>query len=137
MRKAHATRLAALSTAFGLATALMVAAPTTFAQQAASPAKALEPASMPMPAPPEGQAEMAGAEEEFVYGSPQVGDATQGLLAWQRGGEIASATARPIAGDVASRSYQRYLKSFEFPIPESMGSIVKQTAVGGGAAPTK
>ncbi|MGJ7500546.1 DUF3613 domain-containing protein [Variovorax sp. ZT5P49] len=135
MRKANATRLAALS-AFGLAVALMAATPTALAQQAVSP-KAPEPAAAPVPVPPQGQEEMAGAEEEFVYGSPQVGDATQGLLAWQRSGEIASATPRPIAGEIASRSYQRYLKSFEFPIPESMGSIVKQTAVGGGAAPTK
>jgi hypothetical protein len=137
MRKAHATRLAALSAAFGLAAALMAAAPSALAQQA-TPPKAPEPAAAPVPVPPQGQEEMAGAEEEFVlYGSPQVGDATQDLLAWQRSGEIASVTPRPIAGEIASRSYQRYLKSFEFPIPESMGSIVKQTAVGGGAAPTK
>ncbi|WP_426390410.1 DUF3613 domain-containing protein [Variovorax sp. R-27] len=136
MRKAHATRLAALSAAVGLTAALMAAAPSALAQQA-TPPKAPEPAAAPVPVPPQGQEEMAGAEGEFVYGSPQVGDATQDLLAWQRGGEIASATPRPIAGEIASRSYQRYLKSFEFPIPESMGSIVKQTAVGGGAAPTK
>ena len=60
-----------------------------------------------------------------------MGDATQSLLAWQRGGEIASRTPRTIAGDVASRSYQRYLKSFEYPIPERMTSSLKSNAGNG------
>jgi hypothetical protein len=62
----------------------------------------------------------------------QVGDATQNLLAWQRGGELASATPRPITGDVANSSYERYLKSFEFPIPERMISSVKSISNNGG-----
>ncbi|MDM0006988.1 DUF3613 domain-containing protein [Variovorax sp. J22G73] len=78
---------------------------------------------------------MAEAEEVF-YEPLQVGDATQGLLAWQRSGEIASATPRPIAGAVANRSYERYLKSFEFPIPERMSSIVKSSTSGGGGSGT-
>ena len=77
---------------------------------------------------------MAEAEEP-TYERLQVGDATQGLLAWQRGGEIASPTPRPIAGNVANRSYERYLKSFEFPIPERMTSSVKSASGGGGASP--
>ena len=82
------------------------------------------------------QAEMADAEE-FVYDEPlQVGDATQGLFAWQRSGEIASPTARPIAGNIANRSYERYLKSFEFPIPERMSSTVKSTSGSGADAAT-
>jgi hypothetical protein len=78
---------------------------------------------------------MAEAEEVF-YEPLQVGDATQGLLAWQRSGEIASATPRPIAGAVANRSYERYLKSFEFPIPERMSSIVKSSTSGSGGSGT-
>ncbi|RRH86643.1 DUF3613 domain-containing protein [Variovorax beijingensis] len=82
------------------------------------------------------QAEMSDAEE-FIYDEPlQVGDATQGLFAWQRSGEIASPTARPIAGNIASRSYERYLKSFEFPIPERMSSTVKSTSGSGADAAT-
>ena len=73
--------------------------------------------------------------KEFVYEPLQVGDATQGLLAWQRSGEVASATSRPIAGNVAHRSYERYLKSFEFPIPEKMSSSVKTSSGSGGGAP--
>ncbi|QFZ83381.1 DUF3613 domain-containing protein [Variovorax paradoxus] len=73
------------------------------------------------------------AEEEETYSLPlQVGDATSNLFAWQRSGEIASNTPRPIAGSVASRSYERYLKSFEHPIPEHMSSTVK-TSTGGGS----
>jgi hypothetical protein len=60
-----------------------------------------------------------------------VGDATRDLLALQRSGSMASATRRPIDGEVASRSYLRYLKSFEHPIPEKYG-----TAVHGSSAAT-
>ena len=62
----------------------------------------------------------------------QVGDATQGLRAWQRSGDVASKTTRPIAGNVAQRSYERYLKSFEYPIPERMSSTVKTSTGNGG-----
>lgn len=78
------------------------------------------------PAPPE--------SEEFDSMPLQVGDATQSLVAWQRSGEIASPLPRPIAGSIASRSYERYLKSFEFPIPERLNSTV--TKSGGGSSGT-
>jgi hypothetical protein len=58
----------------------------------------------------------------------QIGDATSALLALQRDGTAASPTARPIAGDVAHLSYQRYLDSFDgakHPIPEKFGTTVK------------
>ena len=74
----------------------------------------------------------AMATEEPDYAPLQIGDATQGLLAWQRSGDIASKTPRPIAGNVAQRSYERYLKSFDFPIPERMSSTVKTSAESGG-----
>ena len=73
------------------------------------------------PAPAEADAALAGPA--------RVGDATAGLLALQRDGTAASPVPRPIPGDVAGRSYQRYLKSFEQPIPERLGS---STAGGGG-----
>ena len=82
----------------------------------------------------QGQDEMSPADAELVYAPVQVGDATQSLFAWQRSGEISSATSRPIAGTVANRSYERYLKSFEFPIPERMSSSVKSTSGGGGSS---
>ncbi|MCY1234559.1 hypothetical protein D9M72_471440 [compost metagenome] len=78
---------------------------------------------------------VAEEEQEASELPHQVGDATLGLLAWQRSGEIASPTARPIAGAVAGRSYERYLKSFEFPIPERMSSTVKSSGSSSGGAP--
>lgn len=44
--------------------------------------------------------------------------ATQKWLALQRSGESASSNAQPISGEVMNRVHQRYLKSFEKPIPE-------------------
>jgi hypothetical protein len=152
MKKAHPARLAALSSALGL-TALLACTSAALAQQPANAkpeaapvatpvgtaAKAIEPtatavdvhaATMASPS----EEEMV-EDEELIYEPLQVGDATQGLLAWQRSGEVASPTSRPIAGNVANRSYERYLKSFEFPIPERMGSTVKSSGSSSGGAP--
>lgn len=132
MRKERATRLAAMSSVFGLAAVLMTVFPAAFAQDAKpiGPPAAPASAEAPVPTSAEGQPQIA-EDAEPVYERLQVGDATQGLLAWQRSGEIASPTRRPIAGEVANRSYERYLKSFEFPIPERMSSIVKSGSSGG------
>lgn len=62
-----------------------------------------------------------------------VGTATQRLLALQRGGTLASATPRPIPGEVAHRSYERYLNSFNHPIPDRYGSSVSVRPGGTGA----
>jgi hypothetical protein len=82
------------------------------------------------------QADVQEAEaEEFDSPPPLLmGDATQSLLAWQRSGELASRTPRPIAGSVATRSYERYIKSFEHPIPESLGSTVAKSKGGSGSS---
>lgn len=139
MKKEHAFRFAALSSAFGVSVALMVFAPVALAQEAKSASPMTKSQAQPTaapataPVPSHGHEEMA-EDEDFVYEPLQVGDATQGLLAWQRSGEIASTTPRPIAGSVANRSYERYLKSFEFPIPERMSSSVKSSSGSGSSA---
>jgi hypothetical protein len=130
-----------------LVVALMLVAPAALAQEA----KAAAPDAVHAPAAtilrseatvdartpttmPRQDGEQAVAEDENpIYEPLQVGDATQALLAWQSGGEISSATPRPIAGAVANRSYERYLKSFEFPIPERMTSSVKSNGGNGSA----
>lgn len=81
---------------------------------------------------PEAMAESADELEEFDPPPLQMGDATRGLFAWQRSGDISSPTPRPITGATANRSYERYLKSFDFPIPERMTSSVKASSGGGG-----
>ncbi|WGT63261.1 DUF3613 domain-containing protein [Variovorax paradoxus] len=82
------------------------------------------------------QAAVQEAEAEEYESPPPLlmGDATLNLLAWQRSGEIASRTPRPIAGSVAGRSYERYIKSFEHPIPEHLGSTVAKSKGGGGSS---
>ncbi len=57
--------------------------------------------------------------------APQVGDATRQLLQRQRLGQEASAAPRVIDGTVANLSHQRYLKSFEQPLPAWFGSRVE------------
>jgi len=69
-------------------------------------------------------------DEPLATPTRAVGDATLRLLALQRSGSVASPVAQPIPGEVASRSYARYLKSFEHPIPEKLGTT---SAQGGGA----
>jgi Protein of unknown function (DUF3613) len=107
---------------------------TTVTVPAAPAAKADEPAPVP-PADATAAAaqnmQVAEPEDDEYVPPLQVGDATLNLLAWQRSGEIASRTPRPIAGNVANRSYERYLKSFEFPIPERLNSIVSESKGGG------
>lgn len=54
----------------------------------------------------------------------RIGDAARALRDLQSGGSAASATPRPIAGDVAGLSYQRYLDTFKQPIPPSFTPTV-------------
>ncbi|SOD24225.1 Protein of unknown function [Variovorax sp. YR752] len=118
----------------GFALALMVAAASAqTAPTALAPEAKPTPQATPVAAPASGASMQEGVGQAAAYemadfeDAPplQVGDAASSLLAWQRDGGIASPTPRPIAGDVARRSYERYLKSFEYPIPERLNSTVK------------
>lgn len=83
--------------------ASLAVAPPLWAQSAPAPAPAPAPAAPATPA-------------------TRVGDATHELLQRQREGREASATPRAIDGAVAEASHQRYMKSFEQPLPAWFGS---------------
>ncbi|MFT4246416.1 MAG: DUF3613 domain-containing protein [Pseudomonas sp.] len=56
----------------------------------------------------------------------EIGDATRALLRMQAEGTYAGG-ALPILGDQASRSYKRYIASFEHAIPEHFEQTVSST----------
>ena len=92
------------------------AAPAVRPEQAALPGANAQEAQKATPEP------VASPAPDY----PAVGDATRKLLALQRGGQIASPVPRPVPGEVAQRSRERYLKSFEREIPERFQSSVSQ-----------
>lgn len=54
---------------------------------------------------------------------PTTGPAPTSARDWvelQKSGTAASPVPRPLPGDIADRSYQRYAESFSQPIPESL-----------------
>lgn len=51
--------------------------------------------------------------------APEAGNAKE-WIELQKGGTAASPVARPLPGDIAERSYERYAESFSQPIPESL-----------------
>lgn len=62
----------------------------------------------------------------------QVGDTTRALLQLQADSTRPS-TALPMLGEAASRSYQRYLNSFDHPIPEYFEAALPNPKQGGGS----
>lgn len=61
------------------------------------------------------------AEAAPVAAAPAHGDESRAWLDLQAGGNAASPTPASLPGEVADRVYARYLKSFEYPIPEHLG----------------
>ncbi|WP_449466359.1 DUF3613 domain-containing protein [Stenotrophomonas humi] len=60
----------------------------------------------------------------------QIGDTTRALLRMQADGSHAG-NALPMLGETASRSYQRYLNSFDHPIPEYFEATLPNANQGG------
>lgn len=63
-----------------------------------------------------------------------VGAASEAVLAKQRQGDAAGAL-QPVSGEVATRSYKRYLDSFSKAMPEFNETIGSTGQSGGGANP--
>ena len=60
-----------------------------------------------------------------------VGQQTRSLLEVQRSGQAASDADRPMSGEVAKRTHQRYVDSFSQPIPKSLADEEKEFVKGG------
>lgn len=104
------------------------AKPATEAVPPVSTAPTVPVAQAPVPAETAETTPAESYDDAFDAPPLQVGDATMNLLAWQSSGAIASQTPRRIPGDLARRNYERYLKSFEHPIPEYMGSSLNSSS---------
>lgn len=110
----------------GLAQAASVSAQTQAPSPADARSVALVDIAEPAPATPQVVAADAAAVDAAAAAPAQpeprhvrridIGGATQTLLELQR--SAPAVHARSIDGEQASRSYQRYLKSFETTIPE-------------------
>jgi hypothetical protein len=50
---------------------------------------------------------------------PKPGTDTRAWTDLQKSGKAASRQPRPVPGEVADKTYERYVKSFERPIPET------------------
>jgi hypothetical protein len=73
-----------------------------------------QPPGNPSSAPTPG---FAPAESAPPFRASQIGDTTRYVLQLQANGTQAG-KALPMLGDEATAAYQRYLKSFEHPIPD-------------------
>ncbi|RYF83143.1 MAG: DUF3613 domain-containing protein [Comamonadaceae bacterium] len=101
-------------------------APVVVSSEAGTPAGAQQQAPLPVAQADIAQPTTAEAEETQAPYFATVGDATRNLLDLQRSGQIASPVARPVPGEIAQRSRERYLKSFEREIPEWFQSSVSE-----------
>ncbi len=89
-----------------------------------SPEQALPPP--PPPAPAAAAAPDFGGTQ-LLPTTSQIGDTTRSLFRLQASGEVAGARL-PILGDQATSSYARYLKSFQYDIPQFFETDVAKSA---------
>jgi hypothetical protein len=68
-------------------------------------------------------AQLAHAQTSPAVAKSEVGHSTRAWLALQRSNAQA-APEQPMLGAEAGHAYRRYLKSFDTPIPASLGSTV-------------
>jgi hypothetical protein len=81
---------------------------------------------------PVATAQPASEEASFSPASapPQIGDATMVLLEMQADGSAAAPTL-PMLGVTAELSWQRYLDSYKYPIPEFYENKIQKLGSGG------
>ncbi len=120
--------LAVLLAMLGTAPALAQQRPLTGQMLGEQPSP---PPPAPLPAPPQQVAVPAPPSPVVLAlpARPQLGDTTRALLQLQASGERAG-KPHTVLGDQASRSYARYLESFDHPIPEYLEHSVRKD-VGG------
>lgn len=63
----------------------------------------------------------------------QVGDETRQWLELQASGNASLGTIRPMPGEIADKVYQRYLDSYDHPLPETFDRDSFTTDSGGGS----
>jgi hypothetical protein len=85
-----------------------------------------EQAPPPPPAPAAAPAPDFGGTQ-LRPNTSQIGDTTRSLFRLQASGEVAGARL-PILGDQATSSYARYLKSFQYDIPQFFETDVAKSA---------
>lgn len=66
-----------------------------------------------------GAVTLVGAQESTP--EPKSTSAAEAWLELQKSGTAASPTPRPLPGEIADRSYERYANSFSTPIPTELG----------------
>jgi hypothetical protein len=64
---------------------------------------------------------------------PKPGTETREWLDLQKSGKSASKVERPVTGEIAEKTYDRYLKSFDQPIPEKFDRESFSKNGGGGS----
>lgn len=74
---------------------------------------------------------VAGAQDAAVSGGSGSGSA-RNWLELQKSNSAASPTARPLPGEIADRSFQRYADSFSQPIPATLDREEFLSEGGGG-----
>ncbi|CAH0134211.1 DUF3613 domain-containing protein [Stenotrophomonas lactitubi] len=85
------------------------------------------PAAPPIAAPAAPQAAPDFGGTQLQPNTSQIGDTTRSLFRLQASGEVAGARL-PILGDQATSSYARYLKSFQYDIPQFFETDVAKSA---------
>lgn len=76
---------------------------------------------------------IAHAGKTFAEAGPaEAGAATRGWLALQKNPQAQSATPPQVSGEVADKTWSRYLKSYEQPVPAEFDRDQFVTGSGGG-----